>query len=644
MALVGGAVMLLLAGVSDRPTACRWQRRVSRAARWLLLVALLSGLGALAQQTALIEGRASAAFDPAALMRVATRTQSGLVTIVRLGLLLVAGLFIALRFGVVDKLDWLALHGERAALSLLALGLIAAGGHAAAVEPSPLRAILVDLVHVGAAAVWAGALPALVLLLRDAAREHGADARPYAVLATRRFSRWALITVLVLSATGIANAATHVGDFAGLVGTRYGLLLVLKLALFALALGFAAVNRRRFVPKLGDAAPIGRDAMRKLANAATAEALIVLGVVGVVALLGVTPPARHEQPVWPLGFRFTTSTLVTAPDLKWQVLIGSQIAVFGLVAVLCALVLRRRRIAAPLIAGALVLVGVGATMALVPLAVDAYPTTYRRPAVPYTATSIASGAAVYAQHCAVCHGRAGGGDGPAAPRLPRPPADLRAPHTNDHTAGDLYWWVSHGIPRGQMPGFAPALTEEQRWDVINYVRMLSATEQARWMGPNVDPNRAWLVAPDFSYSVGPAPARTLRDYRGQRHVLLVLYTLPASRARLAQLAESYQVLATIGVEVVAVPTDASPDAIKRIGSEPRVLFPIVTEGAPDILDVYHRLDAAPHAEFLIDKQGYIRARWGTRESPVRDVNLLLAEIQELNAEKVQAPPADEHVH
>jgi mono/diheme cytochrome c family protein/peroxiredoxin len=298
----------------------------------------------------------------------------------------------------------------------------------------------------------------------------------------------------------------------------------------------------------------------------------------------------------------------------------------------------------PLFAGALVLVVTGGTMALMPLVVDAYPSTYQRPSAPYAVSSIASGAALYGAHCAVCHGRAAGGDGPAAPRLPRPPADLRAPHTGQHTAGDLFWWVSHGIERGGMPGFADALTEEQRWDVINYVRLLGAMESARWMGPKVDPGRAWLVAPDFSYSIGPSPARSLRDYRGSRHVLLVLYTLPASRARLAQLADIYQMLSTIGVEIIAVPTDASPDAIKRLGAEPRILFPVVTEGAPDILAVYQRFDAAPHAEILIDRQGYIRARSTSREAPERDVKLLLAEIQELNAEKVEAPPADEHVH
>jgi putative copper resistance protein D len=329
--------------------------------------------------------------------------------------------------------------------------------------------------------------------------------------------------------------------------------------------------------------------------------------------------------------------------VRWQVLVGSQIAVLGLVVFLCALMLRRR-LALPLAAGALALLVTGGTLAVVPLAVDAYPTTYHRPTVPFTVTSIVSGTAVYAERCATCHGRSGGGDGPAAARLPRPPADLRAPHTGQHTAGDLFWWVTHGIPRGAMPGFANALTEEQRWDVINYVRLLGTLETARWMGPTVDPGRAWLVAPDFSYAVAPAPARALRDYRGTRHVLLVLYTLPASRPRLAQLAEAYQLLATVGVEVIAVPTDAAPDAIRRLGADPRVLFPIVTEGAADIVTVYGRFDPAPHVEFLIDRLGYIRARWSSRAETTRDVNTLLAEVQELNQEKIDVPPADEHVH
>jgi putative copper resistance protein D len=644
VALVGGAVMLLIAGPSDRPTACAWQTRVTRVARWLLLIAVLAGAGVVMHQTALLEGRASAAVEPRALARVLTQTQSGLVWLVRLGVLLVAAAFIVGRPRVVTRVDWIALHGETAGLALVALGLLGAAGHAAAAEPSAVRAIAVDFVHLAAAGLWAGALPALALLLHAAAREDGADGRPYAVLAAQRFSRWALATVIVLTVSGLANTLTHVRDVAGLIGTPYGRLLTTKLVIFALALVFATLNRRRLLPALGRTAEVGRPAMKRLAAGVTMEALLVTGVLGIVAALGVTPPARHEQPEWPFAFRITTAALdAMTQDVRWQVLIGSQIAVFGLVVFLCALMLRRR-LALPLAAGALVLLLMGGMLAVSPLVVDAYPTTYHRPTVPYSVGSITSGTAIYAERCAACHGRSGGGDGPAAPGLPRPPADLRAPHTGQHTAGDLFWWVSHGIPRGAMPGFASALTEEQRWDVINYVRLLGTLETARWMSPTVDPGRAWLVAPDFTYAVGPAPAHSLRDYRGTRHVLLVLYTLPASRPRLAQLAEAYQLLATVGVEIIAVPTDAAPDAIRQLGAEPRVLFPVVTEGAADIVAVYGRFDPAPHVEFLIDRLGYIRARWSSRAETARDVNRLLAEVQELNQEKTEAPPADEHVH
>jgi putative copper resistance protein D len=286
IALVGSAVMLLLAGPSDRPTVGAWQRGVARAARWLLVLALLTGLGVLIHQRALLEGRGSAALEPTALARVATQTQAGLVWLVRLGILIVAGFFAMGPVRVVTPVDWLAVHGEIVGLALVALGLLSAAGHAAAAEPNPLRAIGVDFVHLAASGLWAGALPALALLLRRASREDGADARPYAVIAAQRFSGWALVTVLVLVASGIANAVTHVRDVGGLLGTTYGRLLLVKLAVFALALVFAALNRRRFLPALGgDARTVGRPAMKRLAGAVTAEAVLMI-VVTVFGMLG----------------------------------------------------------------------------------------------------------------------------------------------------------------------------------------------------------------------------------------------------------------------------------------------------------------------------------------------------------------------
>src|SRR5207247_10143670 len=90
-----------------------------------------------------------------------------------------------------------------------------------------------------------------------------------------------------------------------------------------------------------------------------------------------------------------------------------------------------------------------------------------------------------------------------------------------------------------MPGFGQRLGDEERWDLVNFVRALGSAEAAKALGTRIEPDRPWLVAPDFSFTVGPMPARSLRDYRG-RNVVLVLYTLPASRPRIERLAAALE--------------------------------------------------------------------------------------------------------
>jgi putative copper resistance protein D len=277
--------------------------------------------------------------------------------------------------------------------------------------------------------------------------------------------------------------------------------------------------------------------------------------------------------------------------------------------------------------------------------------------VPYQAASIDKGRSLFAEHCASCHGQAGTGDGPAGAGLPRRPADLTAPHTGQHTAGDLYWWITRGIPPSGMPGFGAALSEEDRWDLINFVRALSAGQQARGLGPVVDRGRPRLVAPDFTFGIGPAPAQSLKELRGRSSVLLVLFSLPGSRPRLARLAEVYPELSVVGAQVIAVPTDADARVLARLGGDPPVLFPVVTDGARDIAAAYalfqrtlrpDGLAAEPpiprHMELLIDRQGYLRARWIPGDGAGwSDLTLLRAQLETLAREEPTAPP-DEHVH
>ena len=638
--LVGAAALLLLAGPTDRPTARRWEAWILIACHALVVGALLSGLVTVATQTATLEGRPGAALEPAALTRMLTQTQGGVVWLVRGGLLVLLGAFLALRAEIRDRADWRAARGQIVLLGGLALALVAGASHAAAVEPATGAAIAADVAHLVAAGVWIGGLPTLALLLWLAGRAAGADARPYAVLAARRFSRTALALVAVLVGSGLWSTWVQVGSVAGLIGTRHGRLLCVKLVVFAAMLGLAALNRR-LIPALGgEAVAVGRPAMRRLSRLVAAEAALALVTLAVVAVMTVTPPARHQQPTWPLSIRLTLDNLVAAPDFRAQVLIGSQVGVLGMVALLASLALSRLRL--PVLAGGAVVAVAGAAIALPPLVSDAYPTTFRRPDVPYHAESIAEGQRLFAEHCAVCHGPRGAGDGTAAPTLhPRPP-DLRAHHVALHTAGDLFWWISHGRP--PMPAFADRLDAEARWHLVNYLRALGAGDASRLLGATIDSGRPWLVAPDFGFAVGPEFSHTLKDYRGRKIVLLVLYTLPASQPRLVELMESYGLLGALDVEIVAVPGDAAPDAIRRLAGWPPILYPIVTDGAAEILAAYRLFSPAPHAEFLIDRLGYVRAIVAAAGDPRRDVNLLLAEVQRLNEEKPVAPPPAEHVH
>jgi putative copper resistance protein D len=639
--LVGTGLLLLLAGRSDRPTALAWEARVLRWSRRLVLVALASGLLVVGYQTALAEGRPMAFTEPASIFRLILDTQGGTVWLVRQGLLLLLGAFLAIRVDVTLRADWQAARAEACVLAVAALAPLAAAGHAAAVEPETAAAVTTDLVHLLAAGIWLGALPALGALLLAASREAGADARPFAVLAVRRFSRLALVSVVTLAVTGVLHALRFVPNVAGLVGTQYGRLLLTKLTLILPILGLAWINRRRLVPALaGDGETVGRPAMRQLARCVLAEAGLGALILAVVAGMSLMPPALHEQAYWPWTFRLSSAALSDSAGVYARVLIGSQLTVLGTVGAVCALLLRSFRAAG--LAGAVVVTILGLGLALPPLAIDAYPTTYVRPTTPYQAVSIATGGRLFHENCAVCHGPSGTGDGPAARSLPRPPADLQAAHTVSHTAGDLFWWITGGIPRAGMPGFADRLSEEERWDVVNFLRALGSARGARGLPQSLGGERPWLVGPDFAFGVGPMQ-RSLRDYRGQRAVLLVLYTLPGSRARLAQLAENQSALSGLGVEVIAVPTDADPDALRRLGEEARVLYPVVTDGAADIVAAYRLFADGAHAEFLIDRQGYVRTR-AVGPAASLDVRSLLADAKKLAGEPQTAPAPDTHVH
>lgn len=651
LGLVGIFSAALLAGRSDRPTADAWASLTLRLARRLAATVLLSGLATLAYQVVVVSGRADALLEPAIWLRLLLHSRFGTVWLLRHGLLVLLAALLLLREREESAVDWTAWRLEAWTLGAGAAAAMAWAGHAAAAEPLGLVAALADACHLVAAGLWLGALLPLALLLRAASRESGADSRPYAVLAVRRFSTLALAAMLAIVATGLGNAWVEVGSVPALVGTRYGRLLLVKIALLGPILGIAAANRRRLLPALsGDGVTVGRPAMARLSRFIVWELALALLILAVTAMLSLTVPGAHDVPWWPFSYRLAYDAVAGLPGTSARLLIGSQLALLGFLAALIAwLVERRRGLLVGL--GALALLA-GLWIALPPLGVDAYPTTYRRSPLPYQAASIAKGIAFYTARCAVCHGRAGKGDGPGGAGLPKLPADLTAPHTGQHTAGDLFWWITQGIPVSGMPAFGETLSEDERWDLINFLRALAAGEQARALTPLVERNGPRVVAPDFTYAVGPTPPRSLKEFRGRWMALVVLFSLPESRHRIDQLAAAYREIEFSGTEVVAVPMDADPAIIGRLGATPPILFPVVTEGAAEITAAYGLFSRAPgppapgHAEFLLDRQGYLRARWipGGGGRGWDDLATLRAQIDVLDKEQRSGPAPDEHVH
>ena len=78
-----------------------------------------------------------------------------------------------------------------------------------------------------------------------------------------------------------------------------------------------------------------------------------------------------------------------------------------------------------------------------------------------------------------CHGVAGRGDGPAAGAYSPPPADFTTAHAQMHLDGEFFYWIKNGKPPTAMPAFGDQLTDDQIWDVINYLRRTAANGAGR---------------------------------------------------------------------------------------------------------------------------------------------------------------------
>jgi mono/diheme cytochrome c family protein/uncharacterized membrane protein len=477
---------------------------------------------------------------------------------------------------------------------------LAWSGHAAAVADGLVRdaAIASDVVHLLAGGAWLGALPALVFLV-------GRTPAPAAVAAVvRRFSALGVLCVALIAASGVVNAWNLVGSVSALLGTGYGQLLLCKVALFGAMLVLAAANRWHHAPRL----PAGeRAALGRLRRNAILETAAGGGVLMLVGFLGVTVPAAHQSPLWPFDHTLSLARLARSLPLQMTAAAAGIVACVGAAAVFAGFVRRRARLWLPGLVGVLAPVVLLAAL----LAVPAHPTTYAISPVGFTTVTIDRGATLYASNCAACHGSLGRGDGAAGRALPIRPADLTE-HASRHAAGDLFWWIAHGIPGTPMPAFAPSLGESEIWIVIEFLRALSDARELPVLAPG-EQALPPIAAPDFTFELPGRAQESLRQLRGSGAVLLVLYTLPQSLPRLSELARAEAAYASGRARIVALPLREEAPRADDAGpvANAEAFAARASASVATVYAMFARAEASPpdHIEFLIDREGDLRFRW-----------------------------------
>ncbi len=89
--------------------------------------------------------------------------------------------------------------------------------------------------------------------------------------------------------------------------------------------------------------------------------------------------------------------------------------------------------------------------------------------VPASAQSISRGKYFYSINCMTCHGAQGRGDGPVGQKFTDPtPVDLNEDYTQDQADGQIFFTLTRG--RVAMPFYRDALSQQERWDVINFIK------------------------------------------------------------------------------------------------------------------------------------------------------------------------------
>ncbi len=572
LSLLGGvgfiAWVLPAAGADGEPL----QTPLIRLARISGVAALLLGVCWFALQSAVIAGADTLTDLRDALPVVAEHTRYGEVTLVRGALLLVATLLIG-------RSRWRLYVAFL--LAVAAVGTQGLIGHAGAIGgPRGDGIVLSEALHLTAAGLWLGGL--LPLWLCVGGLRHWAG-----TAVCERFSPIGLACVLVIAGTALAQGIELIGGIPALIGTPYGQFALLKIGLFLVTLVLAAMNRLWFTDRLGDAVA---GAAGHLRLSIIIEAMLGVAIILAAAFLASSIPATHTEPVWPFPWRVSLVTVNEDPDFRSEVILSLMLIGLAALLVVLAILLGRFRLLAMAVFAGIVLLR-GPSLSL--LTVEAYPTSFQTSPTGFSAESITRGQVLFAQNCAACHGSSGEGNGPAAAAMRIKPADLTMPHIWEHSDGEMFWWLTHGIddPEGglAMPGFAvlPAL---DRWALIDYVRAHAAGVGFQSdAAPDVP-----VPAPALPLQCSGLAASTMTDLRGK-----AVHVVAAGSA-----GEPAAIPPQAGVQVVTLElrrnglTKPAPTTCVAATQDAWTAYAVLADTPADDLG---------GAEFLIDQNGWLRA-------------------------------------
>lgn len=226
--------------------------------------------------------------DPEDLRLFFFETPFGTVAIIRLALFALGVVIVALPG-----------HGRAWFSALLYIGALllitqAWFGHAA--EGAGFYRAIVIIVyatHALATAAWVGGLAPLLFAIIEQRRFGPHEAREYTLDILSRFSLMAMVAVTLIVVSGIANAGFRVaGSFGKLFDSDYGDLLLKKVALVAVMIAFACVNRFVLMPRLRAASLKGMTQIVRLRYSVTLELAFGILVLGASAILGITMPPQ----------------------------------------------------------------------------------------------------------------------------------------------------------------------------------------------------------------------------------------------------------------------------------------------------------------------------------------------------------------